>query len=224
MSFPPRTNSIKNHLFLFLGCVCLALCASMAAKKKHEEALAAKIAPEILRLHILAESDSPPDQQVKLEIRSLLLDFLKSRLPENAGKEDTIFCLQAHRQEIESLANQYLQARGFPYGMALSLENCYFPTRAYGEFTFPCGYYDAARVILGRGKGHNWWCVIYPQFCFADAVCTGIPAKSSQILKEKIDQDDFLELQGPHPDLKLSFHLLPNLAFGVFVNPGSPSP
>lgn len=208
-----------------LICFLSAFLLVMGGIRQEQEALAERLAPGVLRFHILADSDKRCDQQIKLEVRSLLLDYIHKHLGDDAGKDGTVRWLTAHRTELERTATRYLADRGFPYGARLELTNCYFPARAYGELTFPCGYYDAARVILGRGNGHNWWCVLYPRMCFVDAACS-VPGESLELLKQKINQDDYLSLKDNRPDLMIRFRLLPGFSvlLPAAATPPSQSP
>lgn len=207
------------YLAVSMGCFLLAVLLSQGELQRQRENLAERLAPHVLRFHILADSDRKEDQQVKLEIRSLILDYLKRHLPEHAGKADTIACLDENRLEIEQLADRYLEERGFDYHANLQLTNCYFPTRSYGKLTFPCGRYDAARITLGKGDGHNWWCVLYPQFCFLDTACTDIPQESTQMLRQELAKGDYLALEDNRPDIKIRFFLLPR--FGTAGSPAA---
>ncbi len=205
----PEHVSGQGCFVISLACFLLALLLSQGWVQEKREALAERLAPSVLRFHVLAESDSTEDQQVKLEIRSLILDYLKDHLSIYADKEDTIACLLEKKEEIEDLANRYLQKQGFDYQASLQLTNCYFPTRVYDRFVFPCGYYDAARITLGKGEGHNWWCVLYPQFCFVDAACVAAPAESCQKLETELETKDFLALQDRRPDIQIRLFMFP---------------
>lgn len=209
-----RTGFIRS-LYLSLGFLLLAILLSMGNLRSRQEALASRIAPSILRFHILANSDSSPDQQVKLEVRSLILDYMQEHLQEASGKQETAAYMETHRTEIEHTANAYLQQQGFEYDARLELTNCYFPTRVYDRLVVPCGYYDAARIILGKGKGHNWWCVLYPRFCFVDAACQEVPRESMGLLQDKLNQDDFLALEDSRPDVTIRFMLFPSFSKSV---------
>lgn len=147
----------RRQLALGLGFLFMALLLSMNQVQQQREALAQRIAPSLLRFHILANSDSSADQQVKLEVRSLILDYIQELLPPEQGKKKTIRCLREQKAAIEKTASQYLAQRGYPYGAELEITRCYFPTRVYDNMVIPCGEYDAARITLGKGKGHNWW-------------------------------------------------------------------
>lgn len=197
---------------LLLPLLLLCLLFSMGSLQKKRENLASRIAPSILRFHILANSDSREDQTVKLEVRSFLLDYIQDRLPENAdSKEAVMNWLTAHKPVLEDAANHFLSRKQMSYSARLSLERTWFPTRIYDNLVIPCGTYDAARVILGEGNGHNWWCVLYPRFCFLDEVCKEIPEESRRELQDKLNQGDYPLLEDHRPDIKIRFFFFPEL-------------
>ncbi|MDO4268015.1 MAG: stage II sporulation protein R [Eubacteriales bacterium] len=210
----------KKDACLGLFLLLFGLLLSMSRLQESREALAGRLAPSILRFHILANSDSQADQQVKLEVRSLILDYVAANTKETDGKEETAVFFNGHRAQVESLAGAYLAKRGFSYGARLSLAPSYFPTRVYGDFVFPCGTYDAVRIILGNGDGRNWWCVLYPRFCFVDAACGEIPASSRRVLENSINQDDFLLLENHRPDIDFAFRLFP--FYSTAAKPATP--
>lgn len=203
----------KKYALLSLSCLLLALILSMGQVRKEQETLAGRLAPSLLRFHILADSDRNEDQQVKLEVRSLILDYMQDHLDRDAGKEETVQYLKDNKTEVEQLADRYLEEKGFGYQAKLDLTNCYFPARAYGDMVFPCGYYDAARITLGSGKGHNWWCVLYPRLCFVDAVCSEVPVETELALKGELSEGDYLALRDNRPHVETRFLILP------FLNP-----
>ena len=200
------------YRILFLSLLLLFLLFSMGRLQKNQEDLAARIAPSILRFHILANSDSREDQAVKLEVRSFLLDYIQARLPENAdSKEAVTTWLSSHQTALEAAASKFLAEKQMPYTATLSLERTWFPTRVYDNLVIPCGTYDAARAILGNGKGHNWWCVLYPRFCFLDEVCKEIPEESRKELQDNLNQGDYSLLEDHRPELKIRFFFFPEL-------------
>ncbi|MCD8225056.1 MAG: stage II sporulation protein R [Clostridiales bacterium] len=220
-----KNPGFRQAMWISLLCLLAALLCMMSGLRREREALAARIVPAVLRFHVLADSDAPEDQQVKLEVRSLILDYIHGRLDDDSEKEDTVRWLKQHADEVTATADDYLTTQGFPYRSTLTLTREYFPSRVYDNFVFPCGWYDAVRVVLGNGKGHNWWCVLYPRFCFADAVCTTVPEESLALLEQKIGREDFLLLQDPRPDRNFSFQfrLFPGLSFySTVASPATP--
>ena len=83
----------------------------------------------------------------------------------------------------------------------MEVTECYFPTKTYGDMVFPCGTYDAVRVEIGKGKGHNWWCVLYPPLCFVDSTYAVVPDSSREILRESLDAADYQALLKKQPEV-----------------------
>lgn len=190
-----------------LAMILLVFLLCLTALQNRRETLAAHIAPSVLRFHVLADSDRKKDQDVKLEVRSLVLDLIKEHLPEHADKQETIQWILSSKPFIEQTADTYLADHGFSYRSRLSLERTYFPTRTYDRLVFPCGNYDAVRLVLGSGNGHNWWCVLYPALCFTGEICKPLTAEELSELKSAIEKDDYPALVDNRPDLKLLFPL-----------------
>ena len=128
------------------------------------------IAKEILRFHVLANSDSEEDQKLKLEVKDRLVDYMKDILDGAEDVKETKKRITENRETICLVAEQEIQKQGYTYPVSVNLEKCYFPMKTYGDCTFPAGTYEALRVCIGKAKGRNWWCVLYPGLCFADSV------------------------------------------------------
>ncbi|MCI8465641.1 MAG: stage II sporulation protein R [Lachnospiraceae bacterium] len=183
----------KERIFLCLlltllcvGAVSLWNASSRAAKAVHED-----LADHILRFHVLANSDSEEDQALKLSVKAAILDYLEEALPEDSDLGTTKRFLAAHEVEIQKIAENLIASAGFDYSVTLSLEPWYFPTKSYGDLTFPCGTYEAFRVVIGEGGGKNWWCVLYPSLCFVDATCGIVPEDSKEELQTILDEDTY---------------------------------
>lgn len=193
----------RRDLFLCLTCLLLAFLFTMAGQRQSDEAMAARIAPEILRFHVLANSDSDEDQQLKLRVRTLLLDSIYEKLGENASLDDTKEYVLANKDSLEQEAEDYMKAEGYDYPAHMEVTECYFPTKTYGDMVFPCGTYDAVRVEIGKGKGHNWLCVLYPPLCFVDSTYAVVPDSSREILRESLDAADYQALLKKQPEVHI---------------------
>ena len=193
----------RRDLFLCLTCLLLAFLFTMAGQRQSDEAMAARIAPEILRFHVLANSDSDEDQQLKLRVRTLLLDSIYEKLGENASLDDTKEYVLANKDSLEQEAEDYMKAEGYDYPAHMEVTECYFPTKTYGDMVSPCGTYDAVRVEIGKGKGHNWWCVLYPPLCFVDSTYAVVPDSSREILRESLDAADYQALLKKQPEVHI---------------------
>ncbi len=118
-----------------------------------------------IRLHILANSDSEEDQNVKLLVRDALLSCGSNIFSGTVNKENAEMYLENERASLLKTANEVLSENGFDYTADIFLTEEYFQTREYENFTLPAGEYLALKVILGKGEGHNWWCVMFPPLC-----------------------------------------------------------
>jgi len=168
----------------------------MSGIRARDEALAADIAPKILRFHVLANSDSAEDQVLKLRVKDLLLEKIRDGAAGNevSDKEDLKKYIQAESSTLEAAAEDFIHSEGYDYGVHVGIETCEFPVRTYGDMTFPAGMYEAVRVTIGNGAGHNFWCVLYPSLCYTDSVHASMPEKSKETLKNLIPENDFQAL------------------------------
>lgn len=124
---------------------------------------------DVVRLHILANSDSDEDQRVKLSVRDALLNSSKELFNGTINKDNAEQALKINKDELIRTANKVLKENGFNYTTQIYLTEEYFTTRTYENFTLPAGEYMALKVVLGNGEGHNWWCVMFPPLCLPAA-------------------------------------------------------
>lgn len=153
----------KWELALLLG-----PCAAMlwgAWSMQRQDALAQKM----IRLHVIANSDSEADQALKLEVRDKVLDFTTTVLQRSADMEDAQVRLREELTRIETIAQREIAAQGYDYPVTAQLASAEFPLKEYDGFSLPAGEYMALRLVIGEGEGRNWWCVVYPPLCTAAA-------------------------------------------------------
>ena len=129
----------------------------------------AEVRENVVRLHILANSDRESDQQVKLAVRDALLESGEELFSGSVNTENAAQALEHGREKLTAAADEILERNGKSYTSDVILTEEYFPTRSYEGFTMPAGKYLAVKVILGKGEGHNWWCVMYPPLCLPAA-------------------------------------------------------
>lgn len=121
---------------------------------------------EYLRIHIRANSNQQNDQNVKYQIKDLVVNYLSERVQNCASKEQAISVIKQNESAVKALIDGFLHKNGFNYKCEITILNEQFPTRVYNDVTLQAGYYDALIINLGSGKGDNWWCVVYPPLCF----------------------------------------------------------
>lgn len=128
-----------------------------------------RISNKVFRLHILANSDSTKDQNIKLMLKNYILENTKDII---GGKtlEETISNAKNNTKEITDMCNEYLKSKGFEYKVKVNVVKEYFKTRVYDDFTLPAGRYNSLKIEIGEGKGHNWWCIVFPSVCLS--ACT----------------------------------------------------
>ncbi|MDA8194799.1 MAG: stage II sporulation protein R [Thermaerobacter sp.] len=122
----------------------------------------------IIRLRVIANSDNPLDQAVKLEVRDAVLRILEPDLTRVRSASAAAQVIRRERTALAAAANQVLAGGHFAYRARVAFTRTNFPTKAYGSWVLPAGRYRALLVVLGRGQGHNWWCVLFPSLCFID--------------------------------------------------------
>lgn len=150
---------------LFLKSACVAFVLAVLCSMVPFQATCADISDEVFRLHILANSDSQADQSLKLRVRDRLLAESSALFEQAQTKEEAESLIAANLQKLADAASQEIAANGFSYRVRAEITRMYFTTRRYQNYTLPSGTYDALRVTIGEGKGHNWWCVMFPSLC-----------------------------------------------------------
>ena len=148
------------ELALLLG---LALAALLGVRLDGTQAA---LADKVLRLHVLANSDSSEDQALKLRVRDAVLERAEGLLAGAGDRAEAEALLAARLPDLAAAGADAVGAAGYGYPVTVSLEdNCWFPTRVYEDFALPAGRYTALRVEIGAGAGRNWWCVVFPPLC-----------------------------------------------------------
>ncbi|WP_325200351.1 stage II sporulation protein R [Oscillibacter sp.] len=126
-----------------------------------------ELSDKVVRLHVLANSDSEEDQALKLQVRDRVLAYAEPLLAGAADRREAEALLRGRVLELERIAAEEIRTEGYDYAVTVELEDTVFPTREYEDFTLPAGKYLALRVVIGAGEGRNWWCVVFPPLCAA---------------------------------------------------------
>lgn len=157
--------------------------AKMETAQKH-------MAEEVLRFHVLANSDSKEDQELKMTVKDEVVSWLEAKMDCNSLEETKNF-IRSHLTGIEEVAEETVRRERYSYPVQAALEWTDFPEKSYGDVTFPAGSYEALRIQIGEAKGHNWWCVLYPNLCFIDSVRAVVPEKGKKQLKHVLTDDEY---------------------------------
>ncbi len=151
------------ELALMLGVLCALVLGSWLGQERQA------LADSVIRLHVIANSDSPGDQALKLAVRDEVLREAETCCPKGATLEEARAALAGRLSALAEAGRAAAEAEGYDYPVTARLEECWFPTREYDGFALPAGNYTALRVVIGEGRGRNWWCVAFPPLCLGAA-------------------------------------------------------
>ncbi len=188
--FSWKTVNRKKIVCIFFACLTALIVTGMLAEAK-ENVVQKKMAEEVFRFHVLANSDSDKDQALKMKVKEKVIAYMKEELPDSENASETKAWATSHLREIEKVAEETLKREGNTDSVEAEVLNCYFPDKTYGDLTFPSGNYDALRIKIGEAKGQNWWCVLYPNLCFIDAVHAVVPEEGKRELQQVLDDEEY---------------------------------
>lgn len=186
-------------LVLFLLFLYITICAF-----SYVEAVSADIANSVFRLHVIANSDSKEDQDLKYIVRDNVLAYMNDICKDAKSKEEAIKIAHEHLDEFKQVAIDTIKENGFNYNVTVEIGNFSFPTKTYGDISLPSGYYDALRIKIGNADGKNWWCVMFPPLCFVDVSSGIVPDESKEAMKKDLSDEEF-SLISNEDDSKISF-------------------
>ncbi|HAX52883.1 stage II sporulation protein R [Muricomes intestini] len=195
-----RTDSIycidkhTNRIILILAIIIASFITGVIAWHMNLTAqakLQEHLAQEVLRFHILANSDSEEDQALKMDVKEQVLAFLKNSMPDGMDVEETEEWMRRNTDKLEETGKKTILLAGKDYPVSAAVTTCYFPEKTYGDVTFPAGNYKALRIEIGAAKGHNWWCVLYPNLCFTDATNAVVPEEGKEELKNVLTEEEY---------------------------------
>ena len=166
------------------------------------------LAKEVLRFHVLANSDSEEDQAVKMKVRDAVLAYMEENMGQELKREpdagEAKAWVESHLRKLEEVADRTVANEGYSYQSRAEVEVSYFPDKQYGDIFFPQGEYEALKIKLGKARGHNWWCVLYPSLCFTDTTCAVVSDEGKQGLKEVLTAEEY-EMVTATSDFKIKW-------------------
>lgn len=181
-----KTRKYLPYIFLFLGIV------SFIAFYKLESTNATDaLAKNTIRFHVRANSDTKIDQAVKLKVKDAVVNYIYNQTKDFASAEETSLFITQHNDKIKNVAQKVIDENGFDYTVQSSFGTDSFPDKTYGDIIYPKGEYTSYTLTIGNGKGHNWWCVLYPPLCFVDTSTGVVPDSSKERLKESLTDTEY---------------------------------
>lgn len=153
--------------------------------------VSANLSSSVFRLHIIANSNSDEDQHLKLIVRDNIINYMNTLISNSSTKDNIAFNISEHLEDFKNIALETIHKNGYNYDVNVSIGNFYFPTKYYGDISFPSGNYDALKIEIGESIGQNWWCVLFPPLCFVNSSSGVVPDDSKDILKENLNPESY---------------------------------
>lgn len=197
------SNVKRILLILFLFFIYFIICAF-----SYVNAVSCDIQNSVFRLHVIANSDSEEDQNLKYIVRDKVLEYINSISYNASSKEDVIDLAHSNIDTIQEIAQKTVYENGYNYSVKLNIGNFAFPTKTYGDISFPAGFYDALKIEIGNADGKNWWCVMFPPLCFVDVTNGVVPDESKEIIRENLSEEEYNLLSEDSNDMNFKFKIV----------------
>ncbi len=196
-----KKSNLKTAILLLL----LLFLYVFISAHSYVSAVSEDISQSVFRLHVLANSNSEEDQNLKLKVRDALLDYMNELCLNCSTKEEAINIANEHKYEFQEIAERTIKENGYDYSVKININNFYFPTKNYGDISLPAGYYDALRVGIGEAKGQNWWCVMFPSLCFIDVTSGVVDDEAKENLEENMEEESYSIISENADNLGIKF-------------------
>ena len=166
------------------------------------------LANNFFRLHIIANSDSEEDQNLKLKVRDSIIEYMETLTENINDKQAVIEISQNHIPDFQRIAENVIKENGYDYPVNIEIGNFYFPTKYYGNISLPAGNYDALKIEIGNAVGQNWWCSLFPPLCFVSISSGVIDEEGEAYLKENLSEEEFAIISNTSSDIEFKFKLI----------------
>lgn len=182
---------IKNFLIRFFLCIFLFFFFFTFFAYSYAKSINTNLSDSFFRLHIIANSDSVEDQNLKYLIRDELISYLNSLCSNTSSKEEVIQIAKTHQSDFQKIAENIIKENGFSYPVSVEIGTFPFPTKNYGNISLPSGYYDALKISIGKSTGQNWWCVMFPPLCFVDQSIGIVEDESMEMIEDSLPSEEY---------------------------------
>ena len=200
---------MKKNLKMVIILTFLLFLYSSICAISYAQNISTDVANSVFRLHVIANSDTEEDQNLKYMVRDNLLKYMNSICENCKTKEDAIAIVEKNKTAFEQIAMNTIKEEGYNYSVTINIGNFEFPTKNYGDISLPAGYYDALRVEIGEAKGRNWWCVMFPPLCFVDISSGVVPDESKEFMKNSLSEEEFARISNQSDnEIQFKFKLL----------------
>lgn len=150
----------------------------------------------LIRFHVLANSDKPEDQQLKLKVRDAVIAYLAPQLEHLTDPEDARQVVVENEGKLIDIAQHVIVENGANYPVSIEFGIFDFPVKSYGNFVLPAGKYEAVRILIGNAEGKNWWCVLFPPLCFIDITnAAAVPTDNANVITKSENANENIEIK-----------------------------
>lgn len=203
-------NFMKNQkLKSFILLALLLFLYVFISAQSYVTAVSTNLSNAVFRLHVIANSDTDEDQALKLKVRDSLLKYMNEICSNCSTKAEAISIAIDHKDEFQKIAEQTITDNSYNYPVKINIDNFYFPTKNYGDISLPAGMYDALRVEIGKAKGQNWWCVMFPSLCFIDISSGVVDDEAKESLEQNLEEEAYTIISDTKKsDVKFKFKLI----------------
>ena len=187
-------KNIRNRIYILASILVVVLITStfVIIKEVNKiEACTYDYKDKLIRFHVIANSDSDKDQKLKLKVRDEVISYLQPKLENSNSIEESEKIIKNEYKTFENISKKVISKNGYNYIVKVGLEYSNFPAKQYSSVVLPAGKYKALRIIIGEGKGKNWWCVMFPPLCFIDDQNGIIDEKTDKKLKEVLTEEEY---------------------------------
>ena len=174
----------------------------------YSNAVCSDISDNVFRLHVISNSDSSADQELKYIVRDSIIGYINKISSSATSKEEVLQIAKSNISEIQSIAINTVRKEGYDYSVNVEVGNFVFPKKTYGDIAFPPGYYDALKVEIGEAKGQNWWCVMFPPLCFVDVTSGIVPDASKLKMQENLSEEEYKLISQENANVKVKFKIV----------------
>ena len=198
----PKLKIILTIFILFF--IYTSICAI-----SYSQNISNNISDSVFRLHVIANSNTIKDQNLKYLVRDNLIEYMDTISQNAKNKNEAIKIAEKNIETFNKIANQTIQDNNYTYPVKVNIGTFDFPTKNYGDISLPAGIYDALRIEIGEAKGENWWCVMFPPLCFIDATTGVVPEDSKQIMEKSLTDEEYLLIsKDSNTQTKFKFKLI----------------
>lgn len=207
-----RNNNQIRILFLLLLLISSwLLTQAVNIHAANSDRIQESIAKEIIRFHVIANSDSDEDQQLKYQVKDALVQYMQPYLKEAKNIEEAREIILDMLPLIQNVASHVIEENDYKYDVTASILSSYFPMKVYGDYTFPPGQYEALQVRIGNAQGRNWWCVIFPPLCFVDETYSIVDEDGEEKLEYLLTEEEFDELKNEKVPIKIKLKIIESI-------------